>query len=260
MGSFSVTGVNFSNYGWGTWTTRFYFTFNMSGLSSPSYDIKYFYHVVGGSDPEGHRAWMNPWNGSDSFSIQLYPRQTYVFQFELWDTYNNQNTGAVLSGYTIVIPGPPILFWSWNNDTGSYNQVNKNDNSSYLTASRDAVSQTGNPTVDFKRQTWNDLIDWLIYVYKQATNSTVNDEFFYPSGSTGRAYLTSVQSHPDPIIFRANNWNLMSYIGNYAAIALGGSSFISQVSTGDKVESHIFSDVIDEINRLIRIYNANLQS
>lgn len=207
---------------------------------------------------------MNAWSWEDSFTLQLAPRQSYVFTFELWDTTDNYNTGYRLSGYSITVPAPPIQYWSWNNDTGSYNQVNKNNNSSDLIASRDAVSQAGNPTVNFKRQTWNDLIDWLIYVYKQATNSTdnpqINDEFFYPSGATGRAYLVSVQSHPDPIIFRANNWNLMSYIGNYTAIALGGNSFISQVSTGDRVESHIFSDVIDEINRLIRIYNANLQS
>lgn len=269
MGSVSFHGFSYSNYGYGTWTTTMSFDFDMSGLDSGSYDVKYFYHVQGGSD-SGHWAGFNIWwpgyggTISKSFSLQLPPRTTYIFDFELFHLIDGQDpisVGGKFSNEYAAVPPPPIQYWSWNNDTGSYNQVNKNDNSQYLFASRDAVSTSGKPTVNFKRQTWNDLIDWLIYVYKQATNNAgnvnINDQSFYPSGTTGRAYLTSVNSHPDPIIFRASNWNLMSYIGNSTARALGGSNFISQVSTGDLIESHIFSDVIDEINRLIRIYNTH---
>lgn len=284
MSNFEIEAPTFSQYSFSqrTWALTFKFKIWLdpppNDAESYYYDFKYFYHIEGGNDPTQH------WTNLDGYGIRQFPSQTgqqyyqryfttnsifsagktYIFKFELW--YCPQNMGwqdsyKKTDPWTLYIKWPLVPTWAWvSNTPNSWNAINVNNytHNTALDTSAKALQSRGRVD-NFYRITWNDIIDWLIHVYKTATNrlddTSITDESFYPWGTTGRAYISTATTPGPP--FTANNWNLMTYIANSVIGVLGGSSSISQVSPGDRIEAHIFSDVTITINELINSYNRS---
>lgn len=262
----SFGSYDFSSKTWDTNVTC-KVTINTPSDSFYAYKIKYFYHPVGGSDPYGHFSswevahWMDQ---TETYEVQLpfgncQAGQTYNVYFELWYTtsYGEYQASQVTYSTSIQIKKPPLYTWAWApNVLNSWNTVMHQNNDDYadyneaLSSSARALTR-GGQTIGFKRRIWNDMIDWLIYTYKIATGNSFNESDFNGwSGST--SYLSLLG---DSAVLTAEKWNLMGRIGNYAATALGGSSFINtSVQTGDSVTHSIFNDITITINNLINNY------
>lgn len=274
MSSWQLYGPYFENFDGRnkTWDVRFsfYMTFDTTERGF-TYDVKYFRHKQGWQALPGWCYFdihQDAWTTASyyySFTFRAPANTTYETQFQICyradgDTYNNKGQWPVSSTMPALrpsndtTPAPPIYTWAWASGiTNSWNNINVPDHGSDLNTTANALNK-GQPTINFKRRIWNDMIDWMINTYNVVTNSSVTQSYFQ-NISGKNSYISTAGNST---VFTADIWNGMRTIANYTARALGGSNFLNvAVARGDPLTANIFSDVTSHLNGLINSYKYN---
>lgn len=169
-----------------------------------------------------------------SFSnLSLRTKVHYGFKIVMWTgTHEGASSSwsemgvEYVGNFTVSVP---LLVWSWETDSDSWNAENQSGHDSLAINARNAL-QNKTATTNFSHLIWNDIIDWL-------TDNLDALDASYSSSTASSAKMTST-----PYTLTANKWNDMISLWNTLEEAIEGNNAqtMQNQSAGDPVNASLF--------------------